>query len=129
MNDDFPGAVPEIPVADVDQAAAYYRDRLGFTIQWGDEDGGGIGGIWKGGCRLFLTNAAFRKGYGNPGPVVIWLNLNSENEVEALHGDWSRLGARIVSPPESKPWKLHEFTASDLDGNFIRVFYDFRGDA
>lgn len=129
MNDEFPGAVPEIPVVDVDEAAAYYRDRLGFTIQWGDEEGGGIGGIWKGRCRLFLTNAAFRKWYGNPGPVVIWLNLNSKTEVEMLHEDWSRLGARIVSPPESKPWKLHEFTASDLDGNLIRVFYDFRGDA
>jgi hypothetical protein len=36
-----------------------------------------------------------------------------------------RGAARIVSPPESKPWKLHEFTAADLDGNLIRVFYDF----
>lgn len=25
-------------------------------------------------------------------------------------------------------WKLHEFMAADLDGNLIRVFYDFRGD-
>jgi len=29
---------------------------------------------------------------------------------------------------ESKPWKLREFTVSDLDGNLFRVFYDFRGD-
>jgi len=27
-----------------------------------------------------------------------------------------------------KPWKLREFTAADLDGNLIRVFYDFRRD-
>jgi catechol 2,3-dioxygenase-like lactoylglutathione lyase family enzyme len=43
VNDEFPGAVPEIPVSDVDQAAAYYKDHLGFTIDWGDEGGGGIG--------------------------------------------------------------------------------------
>ncbi len=24
-----------------------------------------------------------------------------------------------------KPWKLHEFTLADLDGNMFRVFYDF----
>ena len=34
-------------------------------------------------------------------------------------------GAQIVAPPESKPWNLHEFTASDPDGNRYRVFYDF----
>ncbi len=126
LDDAFPNAVPEIPVDDVDRAAAYYRDHLGFNIQWGDEGGGGIGGIWKGHCRLFLTNDGFRKGYGNTGPVVIWLNLNSKKEVDDLHQKWSRDGARIVSPPESRPWKLHEFTAADLDGNLIRVFYDFR---
>jgi hypothetical protein len=63
--------------------------------------------------------------YGNTGPVLIWLNLNSREEVNALHELWSGLQARIVSPPESKLWKLHEFTAADLDGNLLRVFYDF----
>ena len=78
---------------------------------------------------LFLTSAKFRAAHGNTGPVVIWLNLGSKKEVDDLHTKRSRDGARIVSPPESKPWKLHEFTATDLDGNLIRVFYDFRLDA
>jgi hypothetical protein len=30
-----------------------------------------------------------------------------------------------MSAPESKSWGLHEFTATDLDGNLFRVFYDF----
>jgi hypothetical protein len=30
-----------------------------------------------------------------------------------------------VSEPEDKPWRLREFTTADLDGNRIRVFYDF----
>jgi predicted lactoylglutathione lyase len=126
MTDDFPPAVPEIPVNDVDQAASYYKERLGFAIDWGDQGGGGIGGVSRGHCRLFLTNRAFREMYGNHAHVVIWLNLNSKKEVDALHESWRRSGARIVSVPESKPWKLHEFTAADLDGNLIRVFYDFR---
>lgn len=117
--------MPEIPVSDVDFAAAYYKEKLGFTIQWGNEGGGGIGGLWRGDCRLFLTSTAFREWFGNPGPVVIWINLNSRKEVDALHEEWVRASAKIISPPESKPWKLHEFTATDLDGNRIRVFYDF----
>ena len=62
-------------------------------------------------------------------PVLIWLNLNSKEEVDELHKVWSASQARIVAQPESKPWKLHEFTVADLDGNLFRVFYDFSRDA
>ena len=124
MNSDFPGAVPEIPVSDVDKAAAYYQDHLGFSLDWGGEDGG-IAGISKGSCRMFLTNRSFRGQYGNAAPVLVWLNLNSRKEVDELYEVWHRSQARIVSRPESKPWKLHEFTVGDLDGNLFRVFYDF----
>jgi predicted lactoylglutathione lyase len=124
MKHEFPGAVPEIPVSDIDQAAAYYVSHLGFNLDWGN-DGGGIAGISRGQCRIFLTNPTFRETYGNTGPVLIWLNLDSREEVNELHAQWSGRQARILSPPESKPWKLHEFTAADLDGNLLRVFYDF----
>jgi predicted lactoylglutathione lyase len=126
MTNDFPTPVPEIPVTDLGRALAYYKDQLGFTVDWGDEGGVGISGVSRGQCRLFLTNRAFREMYGNPGHVVNWLNLNSKQEVNDLHEEWRRGGARIESAPESKPWKLHEFTAADLDGNLLRVFYDFR---
>jgi predicted lactoylglutathione lyase len=58
-------------------------------------------------------------------PVLVWLNLSSKLQVDDLHEQWRRSGAKIISAPESKPWKLHEFTAADLDGNLLRVFYDF----
>jgi predicted lactoylglutathione lyase len=127
MNADFPGAVPEIPVSHIDKAAGYYKNSLGFNLDWGDE-AGGIAGISKGQCRMFITNPAFRQMYGNAGPVLVWLNLGSREEVNELYQVWSRSHARVVSPPESKPWKLHEFTFADLDGNLLRVFYDFAGE-
>jgi uncharacterized glyoxalase superfamily protein PhnB len=127
----FPAAVPEIPVIDMDKALEYYKNMLGFTIDWGGADGG-IAGISKGDCRLFLTNDAFRSHYANAKPVLIWLNLESSEEVDELHRVWSGAGARIVSQLESKSYGLHEFTTTDPDGNLIRVFYDFatpeRGD-
>ena len=128
MNPEFPAAVPEIPVGDINKAAAYYENNLGFKIDWGGEEGG-IAGISRGHCRMFLTNPAFRRPYGNVGPVLIWLNLNSKEDVNDLHKLWKESQARIVSEPEDKPWKLHEFTATDLDGNLFRVFYDFSRDA
>ena len=124
----LPAPVPEIPAANVDKAATYYVNALGFTLDWGDETGG-IAGISRGNCRLFITNPPFRESHGNAGPILFWLNLNSKAEVDDLFAEWNAAQAKIISTPEDKPWDLREFTAADLDGNLIRVFYDFSRDA
>ena len=124
---EFPAAVPEVPAANVDEAAAYYVQTLGFTLDWGGDEGG-IAGISRGKCRLFVTNRSFREHYGNTGPILFWLNLDSKAEVDELFAAWKAANARIVSVPEDKPWKLREFIAADPDGNLIRVFYDFSRD-
>jgi uncharacterized glyoxalase superfamily protein PhnB len=123
----FPAAVPEIPVESVDKATAYYVSALGFTFDWGDEQGG-IAGVSRGHCRLFLTNRWFRESYGNTGPILFWVNLESKAEVDTLFAEWKATHAKIVSEPEDKPWKLREFMVADLDDNLIRIFYDFRRD-
>jgi len=123
----FPAAVPEIPAASVDAAVNYYVRTLGFNLDWGDEQGG-IAGISRRNCRLFITNRSFRESCGNVGPILFWLNLESKAEVNELFAEWKAAQARFVSEPEDKPWKLREFIAADLDGNLIRVFYDFRRD-
>jgi uncharacterized glyoxalase superfamily protein PhnB len=123
----LPAPVPEIPAANIDKAAGYYVNTLGFTLDWGD-DQGGIAGISRGNCRLFITNRAFRQPHGNTGPILFWLNLDSKENVDELFAEWKTARANIVSEPEDKPWKLREFMAADLDNNLIRVFYDFRRD-
>ena len=120
----FPQAVPEIPVSDVDKAASYYASALGFRLDWHSQEDG-IGGISQGDCRMFLTNAGFRQGRENRSPIVVWLNLDSKQEVDELYQRWNEAGAKVLGPPEDKPWHLHEFTVADLDGNQLRVFYDF----
>ena len=120
----FPQAVPEIPVSNVDKAAEYYVNALGFHFDWGNDEGG-IGGISQGECRMFLTNALFRQYYGNGGAVVVWLNLDSRQELDELYKRWRDAGAKILAEPEDKPWRLREFRVADPDGNQLRVFYDF----
>jgi uncharacterized glyoxalase superfamily protein PhnB len=122
MSAEFPGAVPELRVRSVSAAAVYYEKCLGFAWDWGVE---GIGQVSRVGCRIFLTDAAFRGDGGTSAAAIVWLNLSSRQEVDELHEAWRSAGARIVAVPESKPWNLHEFTAADLDGNLFRVFYDF----
>jgi hypothetical protein len=80
--------------------AAYYESNLGFSIDWGGEDGG-IAGISRGQCRMFLTNRAFREQYANTAPVLIWLNLGSKEEVNELYDLWCKSHAKMVSAPES----------------------------
>jgi len=121
---ELPGAVPEIPVSDVVAAAEYYRDMLGFSVDW-IETGIALAGVSRNQCRLFLAGPLFREGCGNASPVLNWLNLNSKADVDDLHRTWRSTKAILLSDPESKPWGLHEFTAADPDGNRFRVFYDF----
>ena len=117
MSIDLPSPIPEIPVTNLNEAIACYRDRLGFTLDWGDES--------RGTCRIFLANQEYRKQRGNTGQTLTWINLESKEAVDALYQAWASTQADLLSPPESKPWGLHEFTAADLDGNLFRVFYDF----
>lgn len=124
MIPELPCAVPEIPVSDVTAATEYYRDNLGFSVDWiaGDIS---LAGVSRDQCRLFLAGPAFRDERGNAGSVSTWLNLSSKEEVEDLYRAWSSTKAILLSSPESKTWGLHEFIAADQDGNSFRVFYDF----
>ena len=121
----FPPACPEVPVGELAPALAYYRDRLGFSIDWADE-GLGLAGLSQGDARIFMASAAYRA-HLNSGraPIVLWLNLSSRAEVDALYDRWRAAGTRLDQAPAAKPHKLYEFLAFDLDGNILRVFYDF----
>lgn len=120
----LPPPCPEVPVLDLSEALAYYRDRLGFSVDWSDEQLG-LAGLSRGEARIFLADAGYRSGLGNRGPIVLWLNLASRAEIDALHAEWAAAGAGIAAPPEAKPFKLYEFLARDADGNHLRIFYDF----
>ena len=120
----FPPTCPEVPVLSLTVALAYYRQRLGFSVDWSDEQLG-LAGLSRGDARIFMASAEYRSSLGNRGPIVLWLNLASRGEVDALHAQWNAAGVSIAAPPEAKPYKLYEFFAQDVDGNYFRVFYDF----
>jgi catechol 2,3-dioxygenase-like lactoylglutathione lyase family enzyme len=120
----LPAAVPEIPVSDITAATTYYRDNLGFNLDWVAADIG-LAGISRDNCRLFLAGPEFRRERGNVSPVSTWLNLSSKGHVDDLYRAWLATDAILPSAPESKSWGLHEFSAADPDGNRFRVFYDF----
>jgi uncharacterized glyoxalase superfamily protein PhnB len=99
-------------------------EALGFTLDW-ISDADGIAGISRGNCRLFVASPSFRASNGNERTVLFWLNLNSKAEVDELFAQWKAADARVVSEAVDTPWNMREFIVADLDGNRIRVFYDF----
>jgi hypothetical protein len=122
----FPVSCPSVPVESLPPALAYWRDRLGFSIRWANE-GLGLAELWRGDTRLFLTDAAYREPMAINGPILLWINLESRAEVDALYAEWAAAGVETGGPPYVNPPKLYEFFASDQDGNHLRVFHDIGG--
>ena len=117
----LPSPVPELPVRNVQLSGEFYRQKLGFRVDWAYQDR--LAGISKDAARMFLrrrTEQEEKQGYN----VLVWLNLESPSEVDQLYEEWKMSGVPIADELETKPWKLREFTAQDPDGNRFRVFYD-----
>jgi len=107
--------VPELPVADVEQAQEYYREVLGFKVEW-LYPGGDIGAVSRGDVAIF-----FRKRHGPFEPAIHWIFAE---DVDATHDELKSLGANIVHPIEDKPWGLRQFTIEDKDGNRFYFHHD-----
>ena len=93
---------------------------MGFSVDWTYEDH--LAGISKDAARVFLRRRSPQEDRSLG--VVIWLNMASSTEVDELHAEWKERGVRIVDELHTAPHKLREFTAQDLDGNRVRVFFD-----
>jgi predicted lactoylglutathione lyase len=120
----LPAPVPELPVSNITAATAEYASHMGFSVDWTYQDY--LAGISKDAARVFLrrrTPEEERHRYS----VLIWLNMASSAEVDQLHSQWKESGVRIVEKLETTPYKLRQFTAQDLDGNRLRVFFDLAG--
>ena len=104
----FSHPTPELPVADVERAQAYYRDTLGFEIGWlypGKE----IGSVSRDDVAIF-----FRRKHGLFEPAVHWVFAA---DIDATYNELRSSGARIVEPLDLKPWGLRQFTIEDIDRN------------
>ena len=117
----FPPVVPELPVSDVETASEAYAQRMGFRVDWRHE--GFLAGISKDAARIFLRRRTPQEAEQRYS-VTIWLNMGSPAEVEELHGVWKNRGVAISDDLHTAAYNLREFTAEDVDGNKIRVFYD-----
>lgn len=110
--------MPEFPVDDVPGAVAYYRDVLGFTINYAQHD---IGVMDRDQVRLLLiARTARHRGIGS-----CYIYVQS---ADTLHAELRAAGANVLDDPVSRPWGLREFHVRDLEGNQITFGQPFEGE-
>lgn len=115
-------ASPVLAVRNVRQAAEYYRDVLGFTLDAdgvfapvADEPGGVYAIVKRAGVwihfRIRREELPRRDRQAFEGDVYIYVD-----DVDALHAELQQRGATIRQPPELAPYGIRELLVEDLNG-------------
>ena len=110
--DDVGCAIPILNVADLRASQRYFRDALGFKLEWEDGNPPDFASVSRGEGRLFMCEGC----QGNPGT---WVMLFTK-DVDKLHDELVRRKATIRMRPKDMPWGLREMHVSDVDGNVLR---------
>ena len=94
---------------------AHYRDVLGFTINYAQDD---IGVMDRDKTRLLLiARTGQHKGIGSAYFYV--------EDVDRLHDELNSKGANVQGEPVSRPWGLREFSVLDPEGNRLTFAQTF----
>lgn len=102
---------PQLPVADVGRALAYYRDVLGCRIAWIWEDS--YAAVFNGDTAIHFVKAD----HPRPG-AGCYVYVPSADE---LYARYRAAGADVVEDLASKPWGMREFAVRDPDGHVLRI--------
>ena len=119
MENKFTRAIPQLPVLDVTEATQFYRDVLGFKIDWtwGEND---YGAVSRDGVCLHLR-CVHEPNFAQIAAVEKSLIL-ATIEVANVQGLFEEFKAREVDFPQTlvkQPWGGTDFHIRDPDGNVI----------
>ncbi len=108
-------ALPHLPVDDVAAAIAYYRDILGFSINYAQDD---LGVMYRDKVTLLLIERT--KAHSGIGSFTAYVK-----SADSLHDEFTSKGAKIEAPPVSRPWGLRDFTVIDPYENRVTFAQSF----
>lgn len=110
--DDLSCATPIFNVHDLRRGQRYYRDQLGFKVDWEDGKPPDFTSVTRGHGTIFLCRGC----QGTPGAWAMMFHPDVDKLYEELRGR----KAIIRMPPTDMPWHLRELHVSDPDGNVLR---------
>ena len=101
----FVQGAPVLHVSDVTSAASFYRDVLGFTWDFGDEN---YAVVWRDNSAIhFVKDVASPKGVH----LFQWVK-----DIDAYYSEVVGRGAAVASAPTNQSYGIREFGVQDLNG-------------
>lgn len=112
---------PVLIVADVPATVAFYRDSLGFTVDflYGDppNHAGVSRGDWTGGMAVLQLSDGAPEGKVTPSSYLYFM---VDSTIDTLFETYKSRDIEIVEALASRPWGMREFTIRDLNGHILR---------
>ena len=106
---------PQFLVDDLEVAIAYYRDKLGFALDFNYDSF--YAGVSRDGLVIHLKKASKLAGDREHRRQNEHLDAYvAVTGVEALHQELQTRGARITKPIGERPWACVDFYVEDADG-------------
>jgi len=101
----FIQGAPVLHVLDVQATVSYYRDVLGFTSDFGDDD---YAVVWRDNSAIH-----FVKGQQNPTGVHLFQWVR---DVDDYFKEISERGAKVTADPVDRPYGVRDFNIQDPSG-------------
>jgi len=123
-DDEFYGVVPVLLVDDIVPTVEYYRDRLGFEVDYVYGDPPHYGSVSRGGAVVHFTKSdppGRRNGVRRAGPGNGVDAFFVVREVDDLHAGLVQNGVIVITGPASHDYGMREFKIEDVNG-YILVF-------
>src|SRR5262245_15411006 len=112
------GIAPQFLVDDLDRAIAYYRDRLGFALDFQYESF--YASVSRDGFAIHLKLAeklaadrAHRKANEHLDAYI------AVSGIRSLFSELQARGADVIKPLEARPWACLDFYVEDPDGYIL----------
>ncbi len=102
----FIQGVPVLHVADVKATAGYYRDILGFTWDFGDEE---YAVVWRDNSAIHLA----RRGEHRPTGIHLFQWIQ---DVDAYYREICDRGAEVIEEPMDRAYQIRDFKVRDPNG-------------
>ena len=113
------GIQPVVQVDDMNQAIAFYRDTLGFEVDFVHGDPPLHARVSSGdrthASAVRIRLVPFEGGGARRDRGYFWIHVG--RDLDGLYAKYVAAGVEVVQPPKDQFWGLRDFRVRDRDGH------------